>query len=403
MILKVYKDNGETTQHVISKENLCDITLKNKVSFISSHNKEQNALDILKSFHNDAKSILFDQSNKVLLKRIQDLNIKEFCLKKDDVNIFSNKDFAFTYFTSGSTGLPTAALKTKDHILEELKETTKILKKYKIKRVIVTVPFIHFYGSLLGLFYPLLNDLDIVLKEHFLPNDLLDLIDDNSLVVSTPLYIKSLNRLQRSKNLSTSLFVSSTAPLTKEDTLEFNKKFSCDIFQLFGSTETGGFAYKFNNDEYWTKFNQTQISTNKENELKIKSPFISNTIYTDDFLNTNQEIQTLDYVEIQNDKFKVLGRSSKIFKVAGKRYSTIEIENILEKDARIDKALVFVKTTSKSLRGEALEVIIESTKFFLKKDIQILLKNELSNIKFEIELKIVKEIPLSSVGKKIRV
>ncbi|MEZ4692580.1 MAG: hypothetical protein R2837_00835 [Aliarcobacter sp.] len=106
----------------------------------------------------------------------------------------------------------------------------------------------HFYGSLMGLFYPLFNNIDIVLKEHFLPNDLLDIIEDNSLVVTTPLYIKSLNRISSSKNLSNSIFISSTAPLQKDDAKEFNEKFSSNILQIFGSTETGGIAYKYNDE-----------------------------------------------------------------------------------------------------------------------------------------------------------
>ncbi|MEZ4694441.1 MAG: class I adenylate-forming enzyme family protein [Aliarcobacter sp.] len=329
--------------------------------------------------------------------------MKEFNEDYNNKNIFNNEDFSFLYFTSGSTGFPLGALKTKENIISEIEVLTSLLKKYEIKRVIVTVPFIHFYGSLMGLFYPLFNNIDIVLKEHFLPNDLLDIIEDNSLVVTTPLYIKSLNRISSSKNLSNSIFISSTAPLQKDDAKEFNEKFSSNILQIFGSTETGGIAYKYNDETLWTPLERVNLSLNEENELKVESDFISNIIFEKELKQTNQQIQTFDYVEFIDNKFKLIGRSSQILKIAGKRYSTIQIENILEQIDGIEKAVVFVNTKKDTLKDEILDITIESKKEFLNKDIKKILQEELSNIKFSINLKIVDKIKTSSVGKKLAI
>lgn len=401
MILKVFNDNGIVKEHEIKKELFFDKKYENKVSYISSLNKEENVLNMLKSYFSNGKSILFDDTNKAISEELQRLNIEEFNEFSEKKNIFNDKDFSFLYFTSGSTGFPTGALKTKDNILSEIEVITSLLKKYNIKKVIVTVPFLHLYGSLFGLFYPLVNDIDIILKEHFLPHDLLDMIDDNSLIVTTPLYIKSLNRIKESKNLSTSLFVSSTGPLFEEDSREFNNKFSTNILQIFGSTETGGIAHKFNDEKLWTTTNKVITTTNSKNELKVKSPFISNLIYEKDFKITNHQIQTYDYIEFVDDKFKLIGRSSQILKVAGKRYSTIQIENILEKVEGINKAVVFVNSNNNSLKDEILDITIESKNNFLVKDIKKILKDELSNIKFSINLKIVDKIKTSAVGKKL--
>ena len=242
MNLKILNDNGSASLYTINEESLFDRELTDKVSYISSKSKEQNALKIFKSYFSNAKSILFDESNKLLVEKLDELNICEYDNTQTQNTIFDNKDFSFIYFTSGSTGESTAALKTKDNIESEIKALSELLKKYEINKVVVTVPFIHIYGSLAGLFYPYFNDIDIVLREHFLPHDLLDAIDENTLVVTTPLYIKALNKISSVKNLSKSLFLSSTAPLGQDDAKIFNDKFSCDIMQLFGSTETGGIA-----------------------------------------------------------------------------------------------------------------------------------------------------------------
>lgn len=403
MILKVLNDNGLINSYEIKKELFFDEKYNNKISYIASSKKEENALNIFKSYFSDAKSILFDSTNKPILKLLEELNIKEFNETINNKNIFENKDFSFLYFTSGSTGFPVGALKTKENIISEIEVLSSLLKKYEIKRVIVTVPFIHFYGSLMGIFYPLFNDIDIILKEHFLPNDLLEIVEDNSLIVTTPLYIKSLNRISSSKNLSKSLFISSTAPLSSDDAKEFNEKFSSNILQIFGSTETGGIAYKYNDETLWTPLEKVTTTLNENNELKVQSPFISNIIFEKEFKQTNQQIQTFDYVEFEEDRFKLVGRSSQILKIAGKRYSTIQIENILEQIEEIEKAVVFVNSSKDTLKDEILDITIESKKEFLSKDIKKILQAQLSNIKFSINLKIVDKIKTSAVGKKLAI
>ncbi|RBQ28031.1 AMP-binding protein [Aliarcobacter vitoriensis] len=402
MKLKIYNDDNTINEYTISKELFFDKSINNKVSYIASSSKEANVLKILKSYFSEAKSILFDNTNKALSQELQNLNIKEFDEKEYKSNIFDTKDFSFLYFTSGSTGFPTAALKTRENIFLEIDDLTTILEKYTIKRVIVTVPFIHIYGSLFGLFYPLKHNIDIILKEHFLPNDLLNLIDENSLVVTTPLYIKALNQLSTKKDLQNSIFISSTAPLPSTDAKEFKDKFNSNIIQIFGSTETGGIAYKYNDEELWNALNSVKLSTDVDSRLKVSSPYVSNIIYEKELKKTNQEVQTFDFVEIFDDKFKLIGRSSQILKIAGKRYSTIQIENILEKIEGINKALVLVNN-SDSLRGEILDITLETKKIFLIKDVQNILKKELSNLKFSINLKLTDKLKVSSTGKKLAI
>lgn len=402
MKLKIYNDNNTINEYNITKELFFDKDFENKISYIASTNKEQNALKIFKSYFSNSKSILFDSTNKALLNELKQLNIKEFDEEFNNNNIFKNQNFSFLYFTSGSTGFPTAALKTQNNIDKEIEDLTKLLKNYKIKKVIVTVPFIHIYGSLFGLFYPLHNNIDIILKEHFLPNDLLNLIDDYSLVVTTPLYIKALNTINSKKDLNKAIFVSSTAQLLAKDAKEFQNKFNSNIIQIFGSTETGGIAYKYNNDELWKALPSVKINIDIENKLKVKSSYVSNVLYEKEFKRTNGEIQTFDYIELYDNKFKLIGRSSQILKIAGKRYSTIQIENILEKVEGINKALVLVNN-SDSLRGEILDITIESNKELLVKDIQKILKKELSNLKFSINLKIVEKLKISETGKKLAI
>ncbi len=389
MKLIVLNDDGTKNIHNITKSSSNN---KDKIQYIHSSKKEQNALKIINNFYSNNKIILYDDSNKTIESKLNNLDDK----------IFNHYDFSMMFFTSGSTGIPTGALKTKENLTKEIEVFTELIKEYNIKKVIITVPFVHIYGTLIGLLYPLLNGIDIVLKEHFLPFNLLDTIEENSLIVATPLYINALNKVQETKDLSKSLFVSSTAPLMADDAKEFCTKFNTNILQLFGSTETSGIAYKYNDEQLWTPLKSVKISSNKDNELHIKSPFVSNILYENDFKHINGQIQTFDFVEIQKDnRFKLLGRSSKILKVAGKRYSTIQIENILEDIEQINKALVFVKKSKKDIKNEVLDITLEASKEFTSKEIKNILKSKLSNLKFSIELNYVEKISTNKIGKKL--
>lgn len=403
MKIEVHNDNGTITTHNINKKDFLNSSLQNHLGYINSKSKEQNALNIIKAYFNDSKIILFDETNQILKEKLDELNIKEFLHSEKINTIFDEKDFSMMFFTSGSTGNPVGALKTKKHLEEEVEVLTKLFEKREIKKVILTVPFIHIYGMLFGLLYPLLNDIDIVLKEHFLPNDLLNLIDENSLVVTTPLYIKALNKISQEKDLSKATFVSSTGPLDSQNAKEFSEKFNIDVMQIFGSTETGGIAYKLNDEILWTPMPKVEIQTNEQNELKVLSPFVSTTIYENSFKDINGIMQTFDYIEKENEKFKLVGRSSQILKIAGKRYSTIQIENILEEEDEINKALVFVSSDNDSLRGEVLDITLESSKEFTAREIKKILQSKLSNLKFSLSLKHVDKIPTSSVGKKLKI
>lgn len=403
MKIEVHNDNGTITTYNINKEDFTNSSLENHLGYINSKSKEKNVLNIIKAYYSNSKIILFDETNQIISKKLEDLKIKEFNSDNNTKTIFDEKDFSMIFFTSGSTGNPVGALKTKKHLEEEVKVLTKLFKNKNINKVVLTVPFVHIYGMLFGLLYPLLNNIDIVLKEHFLPNDLLNLIDDNSLVVTTPLYIKALNKISSQKDLSKAIFVSSTAPLDALNAKEFKEKFNTDIMQIFGSTETGGIAYKLNDANLWTPMPEVKIETNENNELKVISPFVSTTLYENEFKDINGIMQTFDYIEKENEKFKLVGRSSQILKIAGKRYSTIQIENILEEVEEINKALVFVTSNEDSLREERLDITIESSKEFSSKEIKKILQNRLSNLKFSLSLKYVDKIPTSSVGKKLRV
>lgn len=361
---------------------------KKDIVFIGSSSKENSAIKILKAYISGKKQVLFDESNQSIKELLSEIDFKEI-------------DFSILLFTSGTTGKPVGAFKSKENLEQEVTELIELVKKYKPKQVISTVPFVHIYGILTSILLPLRLGINLCFKKHFLPHDLFEAIKSNSIIVTTPLYIKSLLRLNECRDWSDVVFISSTAPLDEQTANRFIEKFNTNLIQLFGSTETGGIAYKEQNDKLWQPINEVQISVNEDSLLKITSPFVSNLLYENGFKNTHGTIQSFDYVEFKGTKFKMIGRKTDIFKVGGRRFSTLHVTKILETISCVKKAFVDVKYHKGESKDERLDIYLESTEIISLKEVNNILRMNFGNVKFPITLKIVEKITMTSLGKKI--
>jgi len=388
--MRVIIQNDDGSETVYESSSLIDATLKNKVVLVPSKSKEANAIEILKTYLSGAKPILYDQENLSLKEKIESLGAETF----------KDIDFSAMFFTSGSTGFPTGAFKSRENIETDMEALLLEFGNFHIEKVVATVPFIHIYGFLAALLLPLKLDVDLLFKEHFLPHDLLAHAKPHHLVVTTPLYIKSLLRLDETKDLSETIFISSTGPLPSEIAKEFTDKFNTTLFQLFGSTECGSIAFKKQDDTFWTPFQGVVTTLNAEGLLHVKSPFISKTLWQEGFVQTGGAIQSFDYALIENDKFQLIGRSSNIVKIAGKRYSTVQIEEILEAMEGISKALVHVKHNNAELKDEIVQIFLEATRSITIKELKSAIKQKLGKINLPIELKVVDKISTTLMGKK---
>ncbi len=388
--MKVILKNDDGSENVYESAHLIDRALKNQTLLIPSKTKEENALEILRAYLSGAKPILYDQENLSLKAKIESLGTETF----------KEIDFAAMFFTSGSTGFPTGAFKSRENIETDMEALLLEFGNFKIQTVVATVPFIHIYGFLAALLLPLKLDVDLLFKEHFLPHDLLEYAKPHHLVVTTPLYIKSLLRLDEVKDLSETIFISSTGPLPTEIAKEFTDKFSTTLIQLFGSTECGSIAFKKQDDTFWSPFHGVETSLNTEGLLHVKSPFISKTLWQEGFVQTDGEIQSFDYAILENGKFQLIGRSSNIVKIAGKRYATAQIEEILEAQEGISKALVHVKHNNAELKDEMVVIFLETTQPITHKTVKSTLKHCIGKINLPIELHIVDKISTTLMGKK---
>ncbi len=363
------------------------IQTSNKLAFINS---------FIPKFLSGEKIVLFDANHKQLLDFYNSNNINNF----EDIQIV-NKQARLLFFTSGSSGFPVGAFKSEENLLREVESLKKVVATRKIKKVVVTVPFVHIYGILAGLLLPMaLGDVTLVVKEDFLPYELIEESRDDTLVITTPVFIKALAKLPIEISLSKTTFISSTAPLSLEDVTIFEKKYSSNVVQLFGSTETGGIAYKKGNRREWSALDGVTISTHQE-RLNVTSPFISPYLLREKIEKLEQPYQTEDIVEIKERTFVLIGRSNKLIKIAGKRISALQIETILEEIPEIDRAIVELVYKKELLRSEQIIITLEATKEVSKQHIKEKISQYYGIITIPFSLKFVEQINYSAMGKKV--
>lgn len=393
MILKYLYADGSYKMHKID----LDAHASKEWIYIDSENKLEFIKKFLPSFLNGQKVILFDANHKQLLKYHQENDINKF----ENIQEINTKSQVL-FFTSGSSGFPIGAFKSRANLEEEVLVLKELIKDKNIKRVVVSVPFVHIYGILAGLLLPLyLDDTTLIVKDDFLPYELLQEASvENTLVITTPVFIKALVKLNESKNLNSTIFISSTAPLDADSVASFEKKFQTNLMQLFGSTETGGIAYKFSASSKWKPLEKVIVSLDND-KLCIKSPFISSFILDKKIIKLENKFTTEDIIELEKDGFKLIGRSNKIIKIAGKRISAMQIESILKDIESIDEAIVELVYKKELLRSEQLMIILQAKEKIDKKEIKKKINEYFGVLTIPFNVKYIEKIRYSSVGKKI--
>ncbi|RLA76337.1 MAG: ligase [Epsilonproteobacteria bacterium] len=387
--------------HKDSTRELIKINLNQEISDewinIDSLSKRDFIIEFLSAFSSGQKIVLFDKNHKQLLKFYKENNLNSF-KGMDKVNQIAQ----LLFFTSGSSGFPVGAFKSRKNLLEEVEVLKDLLQDFKIKRVVVTVPFIHIYGILAGILLPLhLGEISLVVKEDFLPYELLqEASHDDTLIITTPLFIKALSRLNESKELTKSPFISSTGPLHLDDITLFQNRYKTTLLQLFGSTETGGIAYKFSTNKRWKSLKHV-IITNTQEKLTLSSPFISKYLLENNIIELKQPFQTQDIVDISGDEFTLLGRANKLIKIAGKRISALEIETIIETIENVQKAIVSLVYKKELLRSEQILITLQANEKIERQLIKDKISQNFGTLTIPFKVEYIDTINYSAMGKVI--
>ncbi len=329
-----------------------------------------------------------------------DLNqLPETAPASADRNALGPDDLWVYLFTGGSTGKPKTWTKSVRNLLSEAYNIVETFNITADDIILATVPPHHIYGLLYAVLAPLVSGALVVAETPTYPNEIVQALERTqaTVLVSIPPHYRALKTHSFSKHHLKRAF-SSAGALAPEDDLAFYEATGVAVTEVYGSTETGGIAYR------QRALGQSELRPFEcvdwkidHDMLCVKSLFLSSELRRDE----EGYFQTADRVEVnQNQEFKLLGRADGIIKVAGKRVDLTAVAQTLKQLPGVQDAYVFSRPVEKGRENEIL-ALIEGDVPIDKLHEQ--LKSRLEPYALPRKIRVVGKIPISKVGKYDRV
>ena len=310
-------------------------------------------------------------------------------------------------FTSGSSGQPKAITKT----LAQLDAEVSILEHTFAQHlphcsVVSTVSHQHIYGLLFKILWPLAASRAFLSEQIDYPETLSYYlaIMPNLCLISSPAQLTRLpdaldNQLQQR---TPSLIFSSGGPLNFESAQAVKQCFKQLPIEVFGSTETGGIAYRRQHQQQqtWQPFERVNVNADpQDGALMLQSVYLDN---------PNTWVKCDDKIELlENGQFRLLHRLDRIVKIEEKRLSLAQLEHLLQTHPFVSDAAVTVLEQPRTMLGAAVclnELGRQTLKDEGKLAINTALKNHLLSQFERITLpkrwRYPNTLPLNSQGKR---
>jgi acyl-coenzyme A synthetase/AMP-(fatty) acid ligase len=243
-----------------------------------------------------------------------------------------------TFYTSGSTGTPVACRKTAGQLLGEAEMLATTFQLGTEARVLSAVPAHHIYGFLFGVLAPVLGGGAFATDTVMHPEAIADraragLAEPANVLCSVPPHVHGLRSLATGPTALRRLFCSG-GRLPAADAAAVHERLGLPITEVLGSTETGGMGWRLSPGQGdWTPLPGVEVGAEPDGTLLLRSPFLAPEI--------PQPFRGADHVQlVDGGKFRHLGRSDGVVKVAGQRVSLTEIEDRLRAIPGVEDAAV---------------------------------------------------------------
>ncbi len=307
--------------------------------------------------------------------------------------VFDGAQLATILFTSGSTGDPTPHAKTWQMLVDEtqLAFAALGLDRHLPRFNLATVPSQHLYGLLFAVLGPLRWGQALGAERPFFPQDIrrgLQRQPGDTMLVTTPLSLRACVR-ENSPMPPAALVLSSTAALDSVLAREAEARFHAPLHEIYGSTETGAIAARRQNETpVWQLFAGVCLAPN-----------------TDGFIVTAGHLPTpvvmTDRIELRDaDRFVLLGRSSELIKIAGKRIALGELNRLLLATEGVQDGTFFLPEAEAGHEPRLAAFVVAPGR--TRTAILDALREHLDPVFLPRPLHLVTELPRNATGKLVR-
>ncbi|MCB0334793.1 MAG: acyl-CoA synthetase [Bdellovibrionales bacterium] len=273
----------------------------------------------------------------------REIDEREFC-----------EGFELSLCTSGSTGAFSLVPKKLEQLESEVAVHETLWPEVSPGAIFCgSVSHQHVYGLLFRVLWPFLSRRTMYVPQLCFPEDFCKCFKrfEGLVFVSSPALLKRLPGLLDLEFLKDkcSLILSSGGPLDEQVARLFATQV-LPITELYGSTETGGIAYRVRStsDVLWTQLPGVRVrSANEDQCIEVCSPFLGSANW----------YHGHDVIEVHSEaSFELKGRADRIVKLEEKRISLCQIENCLHRSELIEESVVLMHelSGSRSLLGAAV-------------------------------------------------
>lgn len=238
-------------------------------------------------------------------------------------------------YTSGSTGTPSANVKTWGNFHASNAGNLAMLNAAVGPRfeIVATVPPQHMYGIEMSVLLPLLGDAGVHTGRPFFPADVaaaLAALPVPRVLVTTPVHLRAL--VESGIVLpAISAMLSATAPLPVELAQAAEQRFGAPLLEVFGSTETCVFASRRPTvDEDWALYEGAELHPQPDGTA-IEAPQL------------DVPVTLADIVSLSHGgrRFRLRGRHADMLEIAGKRASLGDLSRRLLAIPGVQDGVVF--------------------------------------------------------------
>ena len=226
----------------------------------------------------------------------------------------------------------------------------------------------HLYGLLFRVLWPLASGRPFQAATWLHGEELFPRMEDAGCAVlaSTPAHLRRLPGLERVRGGCREVF-SSGGPLDAGDADLLRAALGRAPVEIFGSTETGGVAWRRQEPGperlRWTPLPGVRVERvaagPEAGRLRVESPFVS--AGAESRPGARAACTLGDTVELGTDgRFVLLGRADRVVKVGEKRLSLPEMESALRAHAFVEDAALLVLEQAGETRVDAVVVLSEA-------------------------------------------
>jgi acyl-coenzyme A synthetase/AMP-(fatty) acid ligase len=236
-------------------------------------------------------------------------------------------------FTSGSTGEPQAHAKSWGMLNAWRNEHFHYLPDAETPRgLVATVPSWHMYGLEWAMLLPTIAPLTTYYGSDFYPQDVMNAIatiNQPTILVSTPVHLHALSRTTNPPD-NVAAVLCATAPLDEALTDLVEQHFDTELFEIYGCSEIGSLAYRYPSRlSSWSFFDCFEVQFD-EPRVTISHPELPEPVTLTDAFEKGDA-----------DGYQLLGRTTDIVKVGGKRESLANLNNILARIPGVEDGIVY--------------------------------------------------------------